>query len=446
MGIAGSGISAAAAIARKMGFKVSGCDLNDSPYAGELKKMGIVVEKGHDEKHLDDVDILAISPAVLWQNGKHAEYSSAKEKGIVMTWQELMGKTLQKEKYVVAVAGTHGKSTTTAMIGKILTDARLDPTCEVGAFIPEWGTNYRIGNSKYFVCEADEFNDNFLNYEPDVAIITSLEFDHPEYFKTFPKMVNTFKKFIKKVKNGGTIILGLGQGAEILAPFVNKEKVRLKTYSIDRPADFVAFPIRRENNRTIFSIQNQRTGEFVLKVPGFHNVKNALAAVVATKALGVEEKYIKGSLSSFGGAGRRFELMGEKNGVKIFNDYAHHPTAVEATLEAAREKFPKERIWAVFQPHTYSRTKALLKEFSKCFSLADKVIITEIFASREQGKPTITTREFTGYINHDSVMYLSAKEEVADYLLKNTLSGDIVINMGAGDNYKITDFFLRDDR
>lgn len=400
MGVAGSGISAVAAIAAYAGFKISGCDLNlDSEYLSGLKS-GLQFQcwEGHDPGHLQDVDLLIITPAVTSLDPKNKELLEAKKKKIpILTWQEFMGWYLQQDKFVIAVAGTHGKSTTTAMIGLILEKAGLDPTVEVGAIVPEWGRNFRLGGDRYFVCEADEFNDNFLNYHPDIVVITNVEMDHPEYFANLAAVKKSFAKFVGNLKPGGFL--------------VDQGKL---------PADTK------------------------LRVPGGFNRQNAALAWKVAARLGVDDKIICQTLEEFTGLGRRFEFKGEALGARIYDDYAHHPTAIKVTLEAARQKFPHQKIWLVFQPHMFSRTKYLFDDFVKVLQEApvDKIIILDIFPAREKDRGLVSSRELVSAVGKKDVQYPGRLEEAVRYLTQNIKKGDIVINMGAGDIYRLSPILL----
>lgn len=383
-----------AALAQAAGYQVTGCDLDaSSDYLKDLST--IAISQGHSSAHINKVDLVVASPAILSLDPNNEELERAHDQQIpVMTWQEFMGKFLQKDKFVIAVAGTHGKSTTCAMIGMILAAAGLDPTVEVGAIVRQWGKNYRLGRSKFFVCEADEFNDNFLNYYPDLAVITNIEFDHPEYFQDEKQLKSSFKKFISQVKPGGRV-------------FRLDEVVRVK---------------------------------YNLSIPGEFNQDNASLAAACARELGIDESIIKSSLENFSGVGRRFEQVGEIGGVKVFDDYAHHPTAISKTLQAFRQKFPDEKIFCIFQPHMFSRTWALFDDFVKAFQNApvDEIIVVDIFASREKDTGLVSSRQLMEAVGKDSVKYLSSLEDAHNWLKSRLAPGNIVVCMGAGDINKLS--------
>lgn len=372
LGIGGSGASAAAAIAKTQGYEITGCDL-------ELQ--------GHSPTHLKNIDLLAVTPAIYSLDPQNPEFLEAKKLGIpVMTWQEFMGKFLQKNKFVIAVAGTHGKSTTTAMIGTLLENAGLDPTVELGAEVSKWKANYRIGKSKYFVIEADEYNDNFLNFNPDIAVITNIEMDHPEYFKDFAAVKKSFDKF-------------------------------------------------KNQSKKVFDQPDPKLINFPLQVPGDFNVLNASLAFQVGLLLRIDPLKIKQSLSGYAGAGRRFELLGKFKGAKIYSDFGHHPTEIKVTMEAARQKFPNNRIILIYEPHMFTRTKAFFKNFVKVFREipVDKIIITDIYKSRETDKGLVTSKQLADAAGKQYI----AKNQLNDYLEKELKENDVVFFMGAGDIDKI---------
>jgi len=412
MGMVGSGASAAAAIAKNQGFEVSGCDLT---------------LEGHSPKHLNshmssgNVDILAITPAVLSFDPDNPEVAEAKKIGIpVMTWQEFTGKYLLKDKFVIAVSGTHGKSTTTAMIAKIIDDAGLNPTVLLGATLSEWGTNFRVGNGKYFIIEADEAYDNFLNYIPNISVITNIEMDHPEYFKDLNAIMESFEKFLLGTKQ--TVVANLSDPS--VADVI---KVVMKTPSRQLLSD------RGKNVQYL----DYSKSEFNLKlqIPGEFNKLNAKAAFQVGLLLGIDPGVIRKSLSSFTGVSRRFEHLGNYKGREVYSDFGHHPTEVKTTMEAARKKFPNKYIWLIYQPHMFSRTKALFKEFVEVFKNlpVNQALILDIYPSREVNTGLVSSKELVNGIDSTEVDYIAGLEELKDVLNKEVRQGDIIFFMGAGD-------------
>ncbi len=375
MGISGSGMSGVASLASKMGYEVTGCDLKSG---------------GHDKKHLDGIDLLVVSPAVLYQSKSEPELLQAIAKNMMVTWEEFVGKYLMMDKFVIAIAGTHGKSTTTAMVGKILEDNGLDPTAVIGANVPEWGGNSRFGKSKYFVIEADEFNDNFLHYKPDLIVINNIEFDHPDYFKDEKQLAESFNKFKNNLKQGGIL----------------------------------------------FSQNDSLLKQFNLKVFGDHNQKNANMAYLVGQQLGIRSEEIVKSLENFEGIGRRMEQIGKVKNTIIYDDYAHHPTAIKTTLEGLREKYPTAKILAVAEPHGYKRTKALLSLYKNAFDSVDSVIIGPIFKARDETDPTITIEDVAKISEHENIRVVEDIEKfIGNWKLEiENCNYEVIVVMGAGNS------------
>jgi UDP-N-acetylmuramate--alanine ligase len=338
IGIEGSGASAVAALAKEKGFFVSGCDRNlTGEYSSLFDPESIFVS--HSIEHLKDIDTLIISPAIQIADPNNAELKAAQEMKIeILTWQQFLGKYLAQDKFVIAVCGTHGKSTTTAMIAKVLEDANMDPTVILGAKVREWGRNYRLGSSNYLVVEADEYNNNFMAYRPDLTVVNNIDEDHMEFFKDFDHVEQSFEDFLVKTKE--TIIANLldSHVAEVVKWVMKKSGVEV--------LDF-----------------NKVQAEFNLLIPGEFNISNAKAAFQVGLLMGIEPLKVLDSLNNFSGIGRRFEQIGQKNGIIFYSDFAHHPREVFVTLEAARQKFPSQKITLIFQPHLYSRIKLLFDDF-----------------------------------------------------------------------------------
>lgn len=419
MGIAGSGTSAAASIAKAYGFTVTGCDKNPTgEFLEELE--GLEIHSGHSASHLQDVDILAISPAITSLDPQNPELEEARKRKMsgalgrgpikIMTWQEFIGKKLTQDKYVIAVCGTHGKTTTTAMIAQILEDGGLDPTVILGAINPKWGKNFKVGETKYFVVEADEFNDNFEFYTPEISVVTNIEYDHPEYFKDFTSYKRSFQNFLYNTKtqiianmsdDGVANTLGGNHADTFFKPIIDYSKVLV---------------------------------DFPLKVVGEHNRLNATAAYLVGQAAGINPKIVQESLENFTGIGRRMEYIGKFKGADIYSDFGHHPTEIKTTINAFREKFKDQRIILIYQPHMFSRTKALFDDFVKVFRTlpVDLSIIADIYPSREVDTGLIKSWQLVESIKKQNVIYQSP-EELKEKIHKEIKEGDLVIFMGAGD-------------
>lgn len=405
MGIGGSGVSGVAFLAEKMGYEVTGCDLETG---------------GHDVNHLKNTDLLVVTPAVFYQSAKHPELVEAQKRGIVITWQEFLGKYLQKDKKVICVAGTHGKSTTTAMAGKLLEDAGFDPLVTLGANYKDWKGGSRFGKGDYFVTEADEFFDNFLNYNPEIIILNNIEFDHPDYFKSENQVFESFKKFVEKMVGKRVLICNSdSKGVQKLLGRIDKTRLKIVKYSLE-----------------------DKDINLKLKVLGKHNISNALGAAALGKYLGIKDEVIKKSLESFGGIGRRLELISEENGmnpdligVKIYDDYAHHPTAIKATLSALRDHYPKSRIWAIVEPHGFARTHALLPLYKNVFKDADKVIIGPVFKARDKETFGITPSLVAKKSNHPNALGVNSFDQIVKIMGEETKKGDVILVMGAGKSH-----------
>jgi UDP-N-acetylmuramate--alanine ligase len=407
MGIGGSGMSGVADMASKMGYTVTGCDLEGSTaYSKDIFKV-------HDPKHLDGVDLLVVTPAIYYQNSDNPELAEGERRNIVVTWEVFVGKYLAAGKKVICVAGTHGKSTTTAMTGRLLVDAGLDPSVIVGARVAEWNGNSKFGKGEYFIVEADEFNNNFLNYSPEIVILNNIEFDHPDFFKSESEVFTSFKKFVGQLTGMKVLIANAdSEGVNKLLDTIDKSDLKIIKYSA----------------------KTDNLG-FNLTVPGKHNVANALGVATFGKLLGIEEDVIKKSLSSFPGIGRRMELIADKNGIKVYDDYAHHPTAIAATLEGLRELYPSARIWAIDEPHGFARTSSLIDLYKDAFADADKVLIGPIFKARDKETFGMTPGLVAEKTGHKDAKGYDSFDEIKSVINKEAKGGDIIIVMGAGKSY-----------
>lgn len=453
MGICGSGAAPIAIIAKNKGFDVSGCDLSVSGYYKDaLVENNVEVLKGHDLSHIEDIDILAISPAILDISPNHPEILEAKKRGILMTWQEFSAKYVQNEKFVVSIAGTHGKSTTTILMGLVLENGGLDPIVEAGTTFKNWGGGYRLGRSKYFVCEADEFNNNFLNYSPSIAIINNVEMDHPEFFKDINEVKDSFKNFIKKLKGPKILIVNEDSTAirEILCElkdWLNEEGVKVIGYYIDNKLEFpfdMEYKAELNSNTPEYSsfkvVNGDKENNFRLGLIGKHNVENSLGVLITALELGVDIDAIKNSFENFKGIGRRLELIADVDDIKIFDDFAHHPTAVATTLDSIKLSYPGKKVFAVFEPHQLSRAKLFFNEFAAALKKADRVIITKPFLGREANKhiEPVNLDMLCNEIDINKAEYIESSDEICSKILSEAKSRDIIIVFGAGEAYKLS--------
>lgn len=449
MGIGGSGVSAVALLAKEHGFEISGCDLDlGSSYLDKVKKSNIKIYPGHSQNHIEGADLIVISPAVEYQNKDHPEYQKAKKLGKLMTWQKFLGEFVLKGKKVVAVSGTHGKGTVTAMISLIFEKAGMDPSALVGAKVKAWDSNFRLGKSNLFILESDEFNDNFLNYQPSFVVVNNIEFDHPDYFFSEDKVIESFAKFVKKLKRGGRLVVNQDSSSirklfKRLGDFTKNLDVYGYTFE-NRPL----LEVRNSAKIKVLSDDSLGTSFTITiksldyhnsircDIPGRHNVANAAAAVVVAKLFDVDDEAISTALSNFKGLARRLDLIGEKKGVVVYDDYAHHPTEIAATLSALRQKYPKERIWAIVEPHSYSRTKALLPNYKGVFKDADKVIVGPIFKARDKEKFGVGSYSIVKVSDHDDIKFIPTEMQIAYKLKKEVKKKDVVVVMGAGKSFR----------
>lgn len=462
MGICGSGCASIAMLARKAGFRVTGCDQNtDSYYAKELKKLDIEISEGHDASHLsEDVDYVAVSPALFDINPDNPELLLAKERGILMTWQEFMGRHLQKGKRVIGIAGTHGKTTTTFLTAELLIDAGLDPCVEGGSVYKKWGSGGRYGEGSLFLCEADEFNRNFLNYHPEIAVINNAEMDHPECFKDYDDMLSAYVSFLTGSPALKTLILnGDSEGAmEILrrassSPAVQKaEKIlftRNGSYDCTCPdTELVIYKsIEKSPEGTTFEYTDKNgRHSFFIGLKGDYNVANAVAACLVCRTAGVTDEVFAASLPAFSGVGRRFDPVGSFLGIPVFDDYAHHPTEISSVLTMCREYYPGKKVAAVFEPHQVSRLTLMFDRYVKALTIADHVIITKTHLGREIHKGVTPIPEETWRAASDRISYAEEYEKIREKLLRLREKNecDIIVVIGAANSYRISQVLSRE--
>lgn len=432
IGIGGIGMSGIARVLLEEGYRVSGSDLRVSPLTETLVNLGGTVYEGHAAKDIAGADLVVVSSAVPPHN---PEVVAAQKSGVpVVNRAQILGE-LMEGRYGVAVAGTHGKTTTSAMIGLILERAGLDPTIIVGGVIPELGSNAKAGKGRYLVLEADEYQRTFLGLSPSVAVITNIEMDHPDYFRDLEDIYQAYLEFVKLVPQEGRLFLCAD---DPMAQRLQKEPhlPEITTYGLGprarwRAANLAANAAGGSDFRVLAS--SRPRGEFSLRIPGRHNVKNGLAALAVSDYLGIDLEEAGKILVEFKGVERRFEVKGETAGVVVIDDYAHHPTEIKATLATARERYPERRVWAVFQPHTYSRTKALMSEFAKSFDDADQVVVTDIYPARESDDLGIDSQGLVAAMSHPNAHYVGTLSAALIMLCQELKGGDLLITLGAGD-------------
>jgi UDP-N-acetylmuramate--alanine ligase len=463
LGIGGFGINAIARVMHEQGYAVSGCDVAESPLIAPLRERGIPIERGHDPAHLDafSPDALVISSAIPPGS---AEVLAAHERGLpVYKRADVLG-ALMRDKIGVAVAGTHGKTTTTAMIAHTLDTCGLDPGFIIGGISRDLGTNARAGSGDVFVIEADEYDRMFMGLRPRIAVLTSLEMDHPDMFGSIEDVRALFAEFLDLLPPDGLLVAChddpevralINRRLEAGSPAVTYGLTMQSLYHFSG-IGWLAVGLEPQDGGTGFRVAyvlppgpGETQGQTVvmdasLTLPGEHNVCNALAATLVAFELGIDPRRALDALATFSGVGRRFEVKGEVGGVTVIDDYAHHPTAIRATLEAARQRYGQRPVWAVWQPHTFSRTRALLDEFAACFAEADHVVITDVYRSRDRETFGITPESVLDRMpGHPNARHVPGPVgAVAEFLAAHVKSGDVVIVMSAGDATAVGDGLL----
>lgn len=444
IGIGGISMSGLAEILLSEGFTVSGSDRAPSDLTRMLEDRGVNVFYGQKKENLTkDIDLVVYTAAIKSDN---PELLAAHKLNIPMlTRAELLGQMMKNYETPVAVSGTHGKTTTTSMISQILLSAEADPTLSIGGIYRPIGGNIRVGASELFVTEACEYTNSFLSFFPKIGIILNIEEDHLDFFKDLADIRNSFHRFAQLLPADGTLIIN--GDIERCEELTEGLSCKVITYGLSSGSDYSASQVTYdESGFPSFILSRQSGGErkFSLRVHGDHNILNALAAIALADLLGLSDEVIHAGLAAFTGTDRRFEYKGQVNGVNIIDDYAHHPTEIRATLSAAAQ-YPHRRLWCVFQPHTYTRTKAFLEEFASALSLADEIILADIYAAREKdtlGISSETLQEKIRSLGH-SCHYFPTFEAIENYLLKNCTKDDLLITMGAGDVVKIGENLLK---
>lgn len=438
VGIGGAGMSGIAEVLLDYDLRVTGCDRSSSQTTERLAKLGVEFQEGHSLSHLDDTDLMVISSAVSRQM---PEVAGARERGIPVVRRAEMLAELMRLKYGIAVAGTHGKTTTTSLIGTALTAVGLDPTVIVGGRLRVSGTGARLGKSEFLVVEADEFDRSFLRLAPVIAVITNIDEDHLDTYRDLDEIQDAFVSFADRVPFFGRVILCLDDpGVQQVLPRLADR--RLLTYGLSPQAELSAAAVESGPWGSRFEVHRTGVGllgTVELPMPGDHNVRNALAALAVGLCLEVDFQEAAAALSDFGGVHRRFERLGDWRGAAVIDDYAHHPTEVAATLQAARSTAGTHRIHAVFQPHLYSRTEMLKEDFGRALLAADHAVVLDVYGSREDpvdgitGELVVTAAKASG---HRQVSYRPDWDDAIATLAPRVQPGDLVLALGAGDVYR----------
>ncbi|HZS34242.1 MAG TPA: UDP-N-acetylmuramate--L-alanine ligase [Methylomirabilota bacterium] len=439
VGIGGAGMSGLAEVILTLGYRVTGSDARRNEAVERLERLGAKVSVGHAASHIEGAHVVVYSSAVARDN---PELQAARQRGVPVIPRAEMLAELMRVKHGIAIAGTHGKTTTTSMVGAVLAEAGADPTLVVGGRVTALGANARLGQGEFLVAEADESDGSFLKLTPTIAVVTTIDAEHLDYYRDLAAIRETFLAFVNKVPFYGAAVLCADQ-PEIQAILPRVEK-RVITYGLTAPADLVAASVRLRELTARFEVlhRGDALGELHLQVPGVHNVANALAATAVGLDLEVAFPVIQRALASFTGVQRRFQVKGEAGGVLVVDDYGHHPAEIRATLAAARRGFPQRRRVVVFQPHRYTRTFHLQDEFPGAFDDADLLIVTDIYAAGEAPIAGVHARTLADAIaarTGREVRYVADRTAVVELLLRTVRPGDLVLTLGAGDVGAVAD-------
>ena len=431
VGIGGIGMSGIAELLLNLGYRVSGSDLRESDTTKRLAGLGGEIVIGHSAENITEVDVVVTSTAVKADNPEVAE--ALRQHVAVIPRAEMLAE-LMRMKYGIAIAGTHGKTTTTSMMSVVLHHAGVDPTAVIGGKLDAFGSNAKLGRGKFLVAEADESDGSFMHLSPTIAVVTNIDEDHLDYYSGIEEIKQIFVDFINKVPFYGRAVLCLeDENIQDILPLVKK---RFITYGFTSQADFYAEEIQHRQGRTSFTVyyQGKEMGRISFRLPGRHNVLNALSVVAVAHELEIPMQTIIGGFRNFGGLQRRFEVRDEVNNIMIVDDYGHHPAEIKATLDAAKTGWNK-RVIAVFQPHRYTRVAALMADFQTAFYQADQVVITAVYAAGEEPIEGASGEALAQGIiehGHKAVTYCDTLEQASSYIAKITEPGDMIITLGAG--------------
>ena len=446
VGIGGIGMSGIAELLLNLGYRVSGSDLRESDITRRLQDLGGDVRIGHDAANVRDADVVVLSSAVSESNPEVAAARKLDRVPVIRRAEMLA--ELMRLKYSVLVAGAHGKTTTTSMVSTVLARGGMDPTVVIGGRLNAWGTNAKLGSGDFVVAEADESDGTFLYLTPTIAVVTNIDEEHLDFYRDLDHIRQTFKEFINRVPFYGRVVLCIEDAnVRSLLPLEGK---RFYTYGFSPDADFQAKDIRMDGFTTTYRafFRGKELGEMEIRIPGRHNVLNSLAAVAVGHELELQWPDIRAGLRDMTGVQRRFQVKGEAGGVLVLDDYGHHPTEIRAVLETLSSCYPDRRRIVVFQPHRYSRTQALMKEFADCFGNSrDKLFVTEIYAASETPLPGIDGERLVREIlatGRGDVHFCSSPAALSAQLRTVVLPGDVVVTLGAGNIYRVGEMLLDD--
>jgi UDP-N-acetylmuramate--alanine ligase len=444
VGIGGIGMSGIAELLLNLGYTVSGSDLKSSEITERLKRFGGLIRKGHAEDHVGDADVVVVSSAV---DADNPEVRAARQASIPVIPRAEMLAELMRLKYSIAVAGAHGKTTTTSIVSAVLDRGGLDPTVVIGGKLKSIGTNARLGEGEFIVAEADESDGSFLKMSPTIAVVTNIDREHLDHYPDLDAIKSAFLEFIDRIPFYGLAVLCLdNESVQSLIPEIKK---RCTTYGMSTQADVQARNVVFEGLRSRFTLHHkgEPLGEIRLNLPGIHNVYNAMASVAVGFELGIPFETVKAALETVEGVQRRLEIKGVINGITIVDDYGHHPTEIKTTLQAAKEAWPDRRMVVVFQPHRYSRTRALFDEFTRSFYQSDVLLVLPIYSAGEKVIEGIDSSSMCDGIRQHGHKEVICKDTIATAVagLKDILvQGDILLTLGAGDVWKVGEEILRD--
>jgi len=442
VGIGGVGMSGIAEVLHNLGYEVTGSDLRETETTIRLKNLGIKVYVGHAPENIDHAHVVVISSAVSPANPEVVE---AKQRYIPVIPRAEMLAELGRLKYGILVAGAHGKTTTTSLIATTLGEGGLDPTVVIGGKLNAIGSNAKLGQGDYLVAEADESDGSFLKLNPTIAVITNIDREHMDFFKDIETLKSAFLAFINKIPFYGITVVSIENGyTREIIPYIER---RALTYGLSDTADIYARNIRNEGTRMSFEpvMNGSSLGNFTIPIPGRHNVLNSLAAIATAMELQIPVERISKALKKFSGIHRRFEFKGEAKGVRVYDDYGHHPSEIAATLKAARECFANNRLIVLFQPHRFTRTRDLMDEFSVSFTDVDRLYLTDIYPAGEQPIQGITAEGLLRAIQRTAtgaISYEADRKEMVAAIVRETAPGDVVLTLGAGDVYKMGEEIL----
>ena len=444
IGIGGISMSGLAEILHDRGFKVSGSDMKASPLTEHLESLGISVQfPQKSENIVPGIELCVYTAAISEDN---PEFQEVKRQNIpMMSRAELLGRIMKNYKEAINVSGTHGKTTTTSMIGEILMEAQMDPTITVGGMMKDIGGNLRVGKSDVFLAEACEYTNSFLSFFPTIEVVLNVEEDHLDFFKDINDIRASFRKFIEKLPENGILIFNkdIPHAEFFLEDLPGRKIITFGHQDADYTANFISYDHFARPSFTLFENGEDR-GRVTLGVTGEHNIYNSLSAIAVARAIGIPFETIKKGLMEFSGTDRRFQLKGEVNGFTIIDDYAHHPQEIAATIATAK-KYPHKKLWVAFQPHTYSRTLALMDDFAGALSQADEIILADIYAAREKNTVGVTSDDLRKLMlsQNTNVYYIPDFPSIEECILSHLQEGDLLITMGAGDIVEVGEHLLQ---